>query len=98
MGVNGVTRKWERIPTYGGKLTENIVQAIARDLLAYAMLNIEKAGYEIVLTVHDEIIAEMDKKKGSVEEFEVLMERLPKWAEGLPLKAEGYSCERYQKG
>ncbi len=98
MGVNGVTRKWERIPTYGGKLTENIVQAIARDLLAYAMLNIEKAGYEIVLTVHDEIIAEVDKKKGSVEEFEVLMEKLPEWAEGLPLKAEGYSCGRYQKG
>ena len=98
MGVNGVTRKWERTPTYGGKLTENIVQAVARDLLAYAMLNIEKANYEIVLTVHDEIIAEVDRKTGSVEEFETLMEKLPQWAKGLPLKAEGYSCERYQKG
>jgi DNA polymerase len=98
MGVNGVTRKWERTATYGGSLVQSIVQAVARDLLAFAMLNIEKAGYEIVLTVHDEIIAEVDKSTGSVEEFEVLMEKLPEWAEGLPLKAEGYSCARYQKG
>jgi len=98
MGTNSLTKKWERIGTYGGKLTENIVQGVARCLLANAMLNIEKKNYEIVLTIHDEIIAEVDQNFGSIEEFEFLMEQLPEWAQGLPLKAEGYSCERYQKG
>lgn len=58
MGVSA-SKKWERLETFGGKLVENIVQAIARDLLASAMMNVANAGYDIVFHVHDEIIAEV---------------------------------------
>ena len=96
-GTNSVTRKWERQTTYGGKLVENVTQAVARDLLAEAMLRVESAGYEIVLSVHDELIAEVPNSFGNVAEFSALMCELPKWAEGLPLTAEGFACERYRK-
>ena len=80
---------WVRMDTYGGKLTENIVQATARDILAHAIVNLEKAGYPIVLHVHDEIVSEIPKNTGSIEEFEEIMSKLPKWAAGWPVKASG---------
>jgi DNA polymerase len=88
---------WGRIRTYGGMLTENVVQAIARDLMAEAMIRVEEAGYPIILTVHDEIISEVAKDYGSQKEFESLMSEVPVWAEGCPIEVEGGSVTRYQK-
>ncbi len=96
MGV-GASKKWERLETFGGKLVENIVQAIARDLLASAMINVANAGYNIVFHVHDEIIAEVPDGQGSVDEMCMLMSINPDWADGIPLSADGYECEYYRK-
>lgn len=93
----GATKKWERIETYGPKLVENIVQATARDLLAEAMINVDKKGYEIVMHVHDEIIVEISKDKGSLKEVCDVMAIAPEWAKGLPLRADGFECEYYRK-
>lgn len=93
----GLAKKWERIDTYGPKLVENIVQAIARDLLAEAMLRLDNAGYEIVMHIHDEVVIEAPKMKGSLEEVCDIMGITPKWAEGLFLRADGYECEYYKK-
>ena len=90
-------KKWSRIETYGPKLVENIVQGTARDLLAEAMLRVEKKGYPIVMHCHDEIIAEVPEGIGSVDEMCEIMAVQPAWAEGLPLRADGYSCSFYQK-
>ena len=90
-------KKWGRIETYGPKLVENIVQGTARDLLAEAMLRVEKRGYPIVMHCHDEIIAEVPEGMGSVEEMCEVMAVRPVWAEGLPLRADGYECPFYQK-
>lgn len=103
-GRNGLTyegisenKKWSRIETYGPKLVENIVQGTARDLLAEAMLRVEKAGYRIVMHCHDEIIAEVPEGFGSVEDMSEVMAVQPEWADGLPLRADGYECAFYQK-
>jgi DNA polymerase len=88
---------WGRVRTYGGMLCENVVQAIARDLMAEAMIRVEIAGYKIVLTVHDEIISEDDKDFGSQEEFEREMSITPPWARGCPVAVEGGVVTRYQK-
>jgi DNA polymerase len=93
----GATKKWERIETYGPKIVENIVQATSRDLLADAMLRMDQAGLAIVAHVHDEVICEVPIGESSVEEICSLMSRGPKWAQGLPLTADGYECEFYQK-
>ena len=90
-------KKWSRIETYGPKLVENIVQGTARDLLAEAMLRVEKKGYPIVMHCHDEIIAEVPEGIGSVDEMCEIMAVQPEWAAGLPLRADGYSCSFYQK-
>ena len=90
-------KKWSRIETYGPKLVENIVQGTARDLLAEAMLRVEKKGYPIVMHCHDEIIAEVLEGIGSVDEMCEIMAVQPEWAEGLPLRADGYQCSFYQK-
>ena len=90
-------KKWSRIETYGPKLVENIVQGTARDLLAEAMLRVEKKGYPIVMHCHDEIIAEVPEGTGSVDEMCEVMAVQPEWAEGLPLRADGYQCNFYQK-
>jgi hypothetical protein len=73
--------------SYGGLWTENIVQAIARDLLAAAMLRLEAAGYPTIAHIHDEIVVELPDNEGSLDEFKYLIERLPEWAVGLPVAA-----------
>jgi len=93
--VVGQARKWLPTRTYGGKLTENIVQGIARDFLADAMLRVDRE-YPIVATVHDEIISEAPENK-SLEEFERLMEIVPEWGNGCPIAVEGYKAKRYRK-
>ena len=90
-------KKWSRIETYGPKLVENIVQGTARDLLAEAMLRVEEKGYPIVMHCHDEIIAEVPEDSGSVDEMCEIMAVQPKWAEGLPLRADGFECRFYKK-
>ena len=97
-GTNPVTRQWHTQTTYGGMLVENLVQAIARDLMAEALLRCENSGvYTPVLSVHDEMIAEADPALGDVKEFEALMAACPKWARGCPVEAEGWSGVRYRK-
>ena len=93
MGV-GSTKKWERLESYGPKFVENIVQATARDILCYAMQTLKNCA--IVAHVHDEVIIEADKRM-SVEAVCEQMGRTPPWAEGLKLRADGYSCSFYQK-
>src|SRR5690606_18812749 len=83
-----------RLKTYGGKLVENIVQAVARDCLAEAMIRLDKAGYDIVAHVHDEIIAEGDQ---DIKEMEAIMSEPIPWAPGLPLRADGFETEFYRK-
>jgi DNA polymerase len=94
-GVN-LAHQWGRIESYGAKVVENIVQATARDLLMHAMFSIDRVGYPIVAHVHDEVIVEapLDAR---VEDVAVLMCDAPVWAEGLPLRAEGYACDFYKK-
>ena len=86
-----------RLETYGGKIVENIVQATARDLLADAILNVETAGYPVVFHIHDEIIADVPKKFGSLEEMRELMCKPVAWARGLPLDAAGFENPYYMK-
>lgn len=94
----GVARKWQKLETYGGKLVENIVQAIARDLLAEAITRIEKAGYQIVMHIHDEVVIdELTDSGTTVADICALMNELPEWAAGLPIDAAGYECDFYQK-
>jgi DNA polymerase len=89
---------WVDLETYGGKLTENVVQAVARDILANAIINLEDAGYPVVLHVHDEIIAEVPRDTKSLEEFEQIMSKMPDWAHDWPVKAQGgWRGERYRK-
>jgi DNA polymerase len=97
MGVNSYTRKWERCEAHGGVLFNNVVQGAARDVQAEAMIRVERAGYPVILSVHDEIVAEPRADFGSVEHFERLMTELPAWAEGLPVAASGFEAERYRK-
>lgn len=97
MHVHPKTKKWVRNITYGGALVENIVQGIARDIMAHAMLQAEAQGYRIVATVHDEIVAEVPKSFGSIEEFERILCDIPPWAQGCPITAEGWRGKRYRK-
>jgi DNA polymerase bacteriophage-type len=87
--------KWSKITTYGGKLTENVVQAIARDCLAESLIRLDDRGYNIVMHVHDEVV--LDVKDGSLHEVEQIMGEPIPWAKGLPLKAEGFETEYYRK-
>lgn len=98
VGVDQTTKKWELTDTYGGKLVENIVQAIARDLLAEAMLRLDDAGYKIVMHVHDEVVIEVPVVgKGSVEEVNDIMSKPVSWAPGLPLRVDSYETAYYKK-
>ena len=96
--VDAVSKKFWRTSTYGGKLVENITQAVARDLMGDAMLLVDKhPTYDLLASVHDELICEADAGTGDVEEFENLMATIPAWAQGCPVKAEGWSGMRYRK-
>ncbi|MCS5737184.1 hypothetical protein, partial [Herbiconiux daphne] len=98
MGVCPYSRKWKRLKTFGGKLVENIVQAIARDVLANNMAAIEAAGYEIVLTVHDEVITEaINTARYNASELSSLLAINPSWAQSMPLAAAGFEADRYRK-
>lgn len=98
MGLNTYSRKWERINTYGGKIAENITQAVARDVMAWSMPCIDEIGFNIVLTVHDEIITEApDIPEYSHEYLSQILSTPPEWAEGLPLAAAGFESYRYKK-
>ncbi len=97
-GVNQYTRQWTRIKTYGGKLVENATQAFARDVLAYNMPGIEAAGYEIVLSVHDELLTETpDTPEFNADVLGQMMATPPVWANGIPLAAAGFETTRYRK-
>lgn len=97
-GENQTTRQWQTLYTYGGKLSENVTQALCRDLLANALLNVDENGYPIVLHVHDEIITEVpNTPEYNVKVLEQLMCELPDWAQGFPLAAEGAEMLRYAK-
>lgn len=97
-GVHQFTRKWTTIKSFGGKFFENVCQAFARDILAYNMPDIERAGFEIILTVHDEVVAYCDAGRHEPhEELAKLMATNKPWAEGLPLAAEGFTTQRYRK-
>jgi DNA polymerase len=87
--------RWERVETYGGKLTENVVQALSRDVMAEALLRLDRAGFPLVLTVHDEAVAECGEER--LAEFEALMSQRPLWAPDLPVAVECGAMERYRK-
>ena len=93
----GESKKWMRLETYGPKLVENIVQAASRDILAEAMLRLEKEGFDIVCHVHDEVVLEVPDGKSSVEEVNEIMAVNPVWTEGLPLIAAGFESPFYKK-
>jgi len=97
-GMEQTTNQWVAQDTYGGKLVENIVQAVARDCLAMAMIRIEVAGYKIVMHVHDEVVLDVpltDTK--ALKKAQDIMAQPIRWAEGLPLRADAYECSYYQK-
>jgi DNA polymerase len=97
MSENSVTRKFDREMGYGGKLAENVTQAVSRDVLAEGIIRAEERGAPVVLHVHDEIVSEVSEGSWKLEDFEALVAEQPKWAEGLPLSAEGWIGKRYRK-
>ena len=90
-----VGNKWDKIESYGGKFVENIVQAIARDILAETMMRLEKKGFNIVMHIHDEVVIESDSS--SIEEINEIMSIVPIWAPGLSLEADGFESKFYKK-
>jgi hypothetical protein len=98
MGTNQYTRRWERLDTYGGKLAENLTQAVARDVLTAGLLAAEAAGYDPVLHIHDEILCETpDDPAFSAQGLAALMSQGTQWSVGLPLAAAGFETYRYKK-
>ena len=98
-GINQETKQWSLLDTYGGKLTENIIQATARDLLAWSMLKLNRANYPIVMHVHDEGVAEVpiESSEKSLADMCSIMGEDVEWAPGLPLRADGYVTPFYKK-
>lgn len=98
-GMDQVIKQWTSVETYGGKLVENIIQAISRDLLAYSMQNLRTAGFKMVMHVHDEVICEVPENKGEeqLKRMEDIMGQEVPWAPGLPLTADGYVTKFYKK-
>lgn len=97
MGMNQTSKKWERIDTFGGKLVENIVQAVARDCLAESMVRLMDRGFIVAFHVHDEVVLDVPKGKSSAKEVSAIMGEEIHWAKGLLLKAEGYETPYYRK-
>ena len=88
---------WVREDTYGGKLVENVIQAIARDYLRDALLRLNKAGYKIAMHVHDEAVLDVPLGDGSLDDVNRIMAEPIPWAEGLPMNADGFECSYYMK-
>lgn len=89
---------WIKMYTYGGDLAQSVIQATARDFMFHSIPHLERAGYPIVMRVHDELVAEVPEGFGSIEEFESIMSTPPKWAEGWPVRAAGgWRGKRYRK-
>lgn len=97
MSQNQVTRKWEQAETYGGKLTENLVQATARDCLRDAMMRLDAAGFDIRMHIHDEVVINEPRNGRSLEEVIALMCAPSDWSHGLPLNAAGFESDFYMK-
>jgi len=98
MGINQKTRQWERINTRGGALTENLCQAIARDILVHGMQLAEENGMPVIAHVHDEIISEVSEcNSAGIERLIKCMSTPPKWALDLPLAAAGFESKYYRK-
>lgn len=97
MGQNQTTRKWERTETWGGKLVENIVQAVARDCLAVALLRLDDAGFQTLFTVHDEVIVEEPQGRRTWQDVAEIMGQPIDWAPGLLLRGDGYETSFYMK-
>lgn len=103
LGTDTYTRRWGRIDTYGGRLTENAVQATARDIMTHGMVGLETNGFPIIGTVHDEIIMEVDHiadkkaREDLMAESSRIMCDVPEWAEGIPVSAGGFMDKRYRK-
>ena len=99
LGVDPDTKKWGWIETYGGKLTENVIQAIARDCLAHTLLRLDELAFQTVFHVHDEVVCEVpaDNADGELRAIQDVFATVPDWAEGLPLKGAGYTTPYYLK-
>lgn len=97
MGMDQTTKRWKRIETYGGKLVENIVQAIARDCLALSIERLKAAGYNVVFHIHDEVVIECEKDKASLDDVVRIMSEPIPWALDLPLGADGWIGEFFKK-
>lgn len=97
MGMDQTSKKWKRIETYGGKLVENCVQAIARDCLALSIERLKEAGYEVVFHIHDEVVIECDKNNASLDDVVKIMSEPIPWAMGLPLGADGWVGDFFRK-
>ncbi|ARF67242.1 hypothetical protein B7C51_04535 [Paenibacillus larvae subsp. pulvifaciens] len=96
-GMDQVKKKWMSHRTYGGRLVENLVQAIARDCLAVSLMRLDAEGYQTVMHVHDEVVLDVPIGTGSVEHVTEIMGQPIDWAPGLPLTTAGFECEFYQK-
>lgn len=97
MGMDQTTKKWKRVETYGGKLVENAVQAIARDCLALSIERLKEAGYNVVFHIHDEVVIECEEKKASLDEVVKIMSEPIPWAPDLPLGADGWVGKFFKK-
>ena len=98
MSVNGTTNKWEETKTYGGSLSENVTQAVARDILAESLVRLEDNGFPVVMHIHDEVVVEIASgNDNALNRVEELMAVVPDWATGLPLSSEGWRGFRFRK-
>lgn len=96
-GQNGTSKKWQVTETYGGKLAENITQAVARDCLFFAMENLTEAGYRVVFDVHDEVVLEVKEGTADLADVVRIMSKSPPWAPDLPLNADGWVNQFFHK-
>jgi DNA polymerase len=97
MGINPYSKKWQRLKIIPGRFVENIIQALSRDVLAQGKRNLDKMGFKIIGSIHDEVLLEVDKNDNCLEDVSKLMCAMPPWANGLPLETEGMIEKRYRK-